>query len=121
VLPLVRKELPADKVRAFVALRMDEDLPGADAFLGRLFERLDCKERVTEEWCRGHDVPFISLTAAMRESARIGRQPYFTYNEHWTPIGHEVAAEEVHRRLAAGQSDGVTDVTAVVGDGGLGG
>lgn len=92
VMPLVRDTLPADKVRAFTNIRGKVELPPADEFLGRMFEYLDAKEDVTRQWCQKNGVAFVSLTEPLRDAVREGRQPFYTYDEHWSPIGHEVAA-----------------------------
>jgi hypothetical protein len=103
VLPLVRDKLPADKVRAFAALKAKDDLPEAQTFLNNLFDYLDVKEAVLEQWCRENSCPFISLTQKMRDNVARGRQVYFTYNEHFTPIGHQVTADAVHEFCSARQ------------------
>jgi hypothetical protein len=92
ILPLVWDTLPAEDVRAFVELRAKVELPPANAFMKNLLEYLSVKEAVTREWCARNDVPFISLTGPLRDAVWQGRQAYFTYNDHWTPVGHDVAA-----------------------------
>ena len=44
-------------------------------------------------------MPFVSATASLRAAAVSGTQVYFTYDQHWTPEGHEIVAEAVHRFL----------------------
>ncbi len=99
LLPLVAPTLPPQKIRAFAALRAKEDLPDAGEFLRSLMARLDVKERLTEEWCRALSISFLSLTPILRESVARGDQVYFTYNDHWTPVGHDAVAEAVFRFL----------------------
>lgn len=101
VLPLVRDELPADKVRAFTALRAKRDLPEPAEFMQTLFRHLDAKESLVRKWCDDNQVAMISLTEPLRDSVRQGQQAFYTYNEHWSPIGHAVAADAVHRFWAA--------------------
>lgn len=91
VLPLVKDTLPADKVRAFTALQAKKELPEPAVFLRNLFEYLDVQEAVVAQWCREQHVPFVSLTQPLRDAVAAGRQPYYTYNDHWSPVGHEVA------------------------------
>ncbi|HEY2944515.1 MAG TPA: SGNH/GDSL hydrolase family protein, partial [Vicinamibacteria bacterium] len=46
-------------------------------------------------------IPVLDLTAALRSANEEGgERPYFTYDGHWSPAGHRVAAEEVQRFLA---------------------
>ena len=52
------------------------------------------------EWCRRQSIPFVSLTGPLREAVSNGKQVYLTYDQHWTPVGHEVVAQAVHRYLA---------------------
>jgi hypothetical protein len=97
VLPLVADTLPADKVRAFAALRAKKELPDPQTFLRELLAALPAKETVLAQWCAGRSIPFISLTEPLRQAVLRGQQPYYTYNEHWTRVGQSVAAEAVYR------------------------
>ena len=55
------------------------------------------------------DIPVLDLTDALRRAGENGGQPYFTYDGHWTPLGHRVAAREVQRFLVGhGWVDGCT-------------
>jgi len=46
-------------------------------------------------------IPFLDLTGALRRANEGGgERPYFTYDGHWSPAGHRVAAQEVQRFLA---------------------
>jgi hypothetical protein len=47
-------------------------------------------------------IPVLDLTDALRRANDVGgERPYFTYDGHWTPTGHRVAALEVQGFLAA--------------------
>jgi hypothetical protein len=98
VLPLVRDRLDAEKVRAFTALRAKRELPPPKQFLDDMFKRLDMKESAVADWCRREGITFISLTQPLRREVANGRQVYLTYDDHWTPIGHEVVATVIHDR-----------------------
>ncbi|MGB2986031.1 MAG: SGNH/GDSL hydrolase family protein, partial [Phycisphaerae bacterium] len=97
MLPIVANRLPADKVRAFTTISYKKDLPEPDVFLANLLARVDARESVVGEWCRRESIPFISLAKALRETAIEGAQVYYTYDQHWTPHGHEVVADAVSR------------------------
>ena len=97
-LPLAAAALPAEQVRAFAALKL-EDLPEADAFLENLLARLGSKETVTHQFCRAQGIAYLSTTPGLRELAGRGRQAYYTYDQHWTPLGHQVVAQVVHEHL----------------------
>jgi len=97
VLPLVRDHLPAAKVRAFAALRDKRELPEPEVYLENLMAYLGVKEAVLQAWCEENSIALVSLTEALRDSVRRAEQVYFTYNAHWTPVGHAVAADVVHQ------------------------
>lgn len=99
-LPLLADRLPAAHVRAFTQLSVKERLPEADAFLDTLFARVEAKELAVSAWCARQSIPFIELTTALRDAVGSGSQVYFTYDQHWTPEGHEVVAEVVGRYFA---------------------
>ncbi|KAA3627410.1 MAG: hypothetical protein DWQ08_07835, partial [Proteobacteria bacterium] len=56
-------------------------------------------ERVVEDYFRSRGITFVSLTGALRAAARRGVQTYFTYDQHWTPDGHQVVAAELIEAL----------------------
>jgi len=95
VMPPLRDTLPAEKVRAFVAMKADETLPPAEEFMRRLMEGFEVKESLTRQWCERNGAAFFSLTRPLRAAAGHGRQVYYTYNEHWSPVGHEVVADAI--------------------------
>lgn len=95
VMPTVARQLPAERVRAFTAISFKGDLPDAPTFMAALLERIDDTEQVVREYCEREGIHFISTTEALQESIRCGQQAYFTYDQHWTPEGHEVAAKVI--------------------------
>lgn len=92
--PLVCERLPADKVRAFAALNARR-LPPADEFTQQVLAGLEVKESVLAEFCHSEGIEFVSLTGPLREGLWRGRQLYYTYDQHWTPEGHEAVAQTV--------------------------
>jgi len=93
VLPLVADRLPSDKVHAFAMLQAEDvKLPDASSFLPGLLNRLDVMEESLTGWCREKEIELLSLTKPMREAVAQGRQTYYTYDDHWTPVGHDIAA-----------------------------
>jgi hypothetical protein len=98
-LPVVIDDVPADKIRAFMALRHKKSLPDAETFVSELRERADDRETVVTSWCRQQAIPVVSVTEPLRQAAIAGAQVYFTYDQHWTPDGHRVVAEEVARTI----------------------
>lgn len=96
MMPLSRNRLPIDDVHAFCSLRSDK-LPDPNTFFDNLFAFLPSKETVVRQWCERNNVLFCSTTETLRQRASEGEQVYYTYDQHWTPDGHEIVAETVHR------------------------
>ncbi len=94
-MPLAREAMPADKLRTFAALRLKGDIPEAEEFKEQFFAHLDDQEEVVADWCGKNDVPFLSLTPLLADHMQRGEQVFFTYDEHWTPKGHEVVAAAI--------------------------
>ncbi len=105
VLPLARQRLLARQVRAFLAYR-EKSLPPADEFIGELIKRLDTRESALAEFCRAASIEFCSLTRPLQESMQAGEQVYFTYDQHWTPIGNRVTADVVAKLFDDGHVGG---------------
>ncbi|MHC4623206.1 MAG: SGNH/GDSL hydrolase family protein [Planctomycetota bacterium] len=98
LLPLISDKLPADKLRAFLALK-NKDLPPADELIDILIPRLEHREAVIEEFCRAETIEFVSLTEPLREEILRASQVYYTYDQHWTPVGQKIAANALCRHL----------------------
>lgn len=98
VMPLAADRVPPEALRAFAALKR-RDLPEADVFARRLYGRLGDQQRVVREFARERGVTFVSTTRALARATAAGRQTYYTYDQHWTPEGHEIASAEIARVL----------------------
>ena len=94
VLPLVRDRVRAEALHAFAAVRAD-DLPPPAPFERELWGRLNSQERVFREFCWDEGIEFVSPTEALREQAAEGVQVYYTYDQHWTRLGHGIVAREI--------------------------
>ena len=70
------------------------DLP-ADAAPG-IAELNDLPERLSE-CCLAVEVPCLDLAPALKKAAGQGTLTYFVDDEHWSPEGHAVVAEELAR------------------------
>jgi hypothetical protein len=124
VLPLMQSRLPADKVRAFAALKTNRKLPPAVEFLDTLFHNLEVQESVVAEFCKKNSIEFVSTTQELRKKVAQGQQMYFTYDTHWTPLGHRVVAEVIYQywglttigQLAGGSIDSSWPLTSLGGD-----
>ena len=97
VMPLVQERIPADQLLQFVRYKdkkLDKNAD-AEAFKRDVFARLDVQEQEVMAWCTAKQVECVSTTAALRQAAAEGRQVYFTYDQHWTPEGNAVVAEQL--------------------------
>jgi hypothetical protein len=94
LMPLVVDRLPVEKVRAFCRLG-SKRVPDAKTLMANLVPYLDSRVAVVQRWCAAQSIPFVDTTEALREAISQGQQVYFTYDQHWTPLGHEVVARTV--------------------------
>ncbi len=92
VMPLVRDAIPADQLRNFAAYQQ-KDLPAADEFKQEVFERMDNEQQVFLDECHAQQWSCLSLTKAMQDAMQQGEQVYYSYDQHWTPEGHRIAAD----------------------------
>lgn len=90
--PLMKNRLPAEQLRAFMSLKK-KNLPAAKELMDILLSRLDVQESAMKEFCQKESVEFVSLTGALRQAVAEGTQVYFTYDQHWSPPGHEIVAQ----------------------------
>jgi len=74
-------------------------LPPEDEPMEIVLKHLPIQESVVEEFCRRESIGFVSLTEPLRGKILEGQQAYFTYDQHWTPIGQQVAAETLHQYM----------------------
>lgn len=98
LLPLITKTVLPGQLRAFMALK-GKNLPPADKLLDVLLPRLDVQESAVRDFCRTESIEFISLTEPLRRIIAEGAQAYFTYDQHWTPLGHKIVAETLAQYL----------------------
>ena len=94
LLPIIKNKVSPESLRAFMSLKVS-NLPPADKLIDIVLTRLDIKESAVKKFCQQESVEFISLTEPLREDITLGRQLYFTYDDHWTPIGHKVVADTI--------------------------
>jgi len=95
LLPLIRHKVPPESLRAFMALK-ENNLPPTYKLMDIVLAHVEMKESVVKKFCQQESIEFVSLTEPLRQSIAQGRQLYFTYDDHWTPIGHEVAANTIY-------------------------
>jgi hypothetical protein len=96
LLPIIQHKVSPESLRAFMLLKAS-NLPPTDKLIDTVLTRLDIKESEVKKFCREESIEFVSLTEPLREGINLGRQLYFTYDDHWTPIGHEVVANTISR------------------------
>lgn len=98
VLPLVKDDIPAEQLRYFSTFKQ-KHLPPAEQFKQQLFENLDSEQKVVLDFCETQGIDCIALTDALRSATAAGRQTYFSYDQHWTPDGHMIAASAIEQFL----------------------
>ncbi|MEA2082846.1 MAG: hypothetical protein U9O82_01115 [Thermodesulfobacteriota bacterium] len=74
-------------------------MPAPDKTVQTLLANMDAQEEAVKELCKQESIEFISLTDELRRTIRKGNQAYYTYDMHWSPVGHRVVAETVYRYL----------------------
>ncbi len=89
--PLLGGVVAPDTIRNYVSLKLD-DLPAGGEVYRQLCENVETTEDATRAFCGTQQIAFVSLTAPLRAAVAAGEQPYFSYDQHWTPVGHGVAA-----------------------------
>lgn len=104
--PLVADRVDPAKVRAFTAISIKGELPEPREFLLELTRNIEAREQVVGRWCVQEGIPYLGLTSSLRAAASAGTQVYYTYDQHWTPPGHEVVAGVVDEFVRAKLSDG---------------
>lgn len=100
VLPLVRDAVPAEALRAFAAYKK-RDLPPAGRFAEQVYGSLDAIEGVFFDFCSAEALRCASTTEALRRALAAGEQVYFSYDQHWTRVGHALVADLVEAELRA--------------------
>jgi hypothetical protein len=98
LMPLICNNISPETLREFMALKAKK-LPPADRLKNTVLSRLDIEEFAVKEFCRQESIEFISLTESLRRGTALGRQLYFTYDDHWTPLGHETVANTINNYI----------------------
>jgi hypothetical protein len=111
LLPLLQEKVAPQQLRAFMALKQ-RNLPPAEKLIDVTLSRLDVQESAMQEFCRQHSIDFVSLTTPLRQAVLEGRQAYFTYDQHWTPIGNVVTADTLAKYLNNVATTGPRELSA---------
>ncbi|HDS85582.1 MAG TPA: hypothetical protein ENN97_10365 [Phycisphaerales bacterium] len=85
------ERVDAGQLRAFLSTRIS-DLPEPKEFAAKIKEGTQVRERVFRQYCDENGIAFISLTEQLRRQTRNGVQTYYSFDQHWTPDGHEAVA-----------------------------
>jgi hypothetical protein len=101
VLPLVREQIAPEALRDFLALGARDELPPPGELAETIYAGLDSRENVMRAWCRERGIEMHSATQPLRERMARGEQVYFTYDQHWTELGHAAVGEGLARSLAS--------------------
>jgi hypothetical protein len=97
--PLVERSLGPEELQRsidFVSSYNHMQLRTADIHANRL-----AQNELMREFCAGAGISFLDLTPALEQAAASGRAVYFADDAHWNAAGHEIAAQELAKFLAA--------------------
>jgi len=97
ILPLIADTTSAEQLHYYASLKQDVEEP--EEFKKNLLKSIDSINTVVKEYCEANKVGFVDLTEPLRAHARKGDQIYFTYDQHWSPIGHKIAADAISEYL----------------------
>ncbi len=92
------KNIGAEQLHLFGSYRV-KNIPDAATFKRNVFAWLNSQEQVFMAFCQKHDIECVSTAPALIAATKAGQQTYFTYDQHWTPIGNEVVAELMQNYL----------------------
>lgn len=98
VLTAAQQSLDAGRLHAFMALK-EHNLPPAAELVPQVIHRLGGLESMVAQDCLQKDIAFVSLTEMLQDKMATGRRVYFTYDQHWTPEGHQVVADYLAQTL----------------------
>jgi len=107
LMPLLMDRLTDAQLHAFMSLKAD-DLPAPGQLKEVLAGRLDVMESAVQHFCEVQSIEFVSLVEPLRAAIAQGRQAYFTYDQHWTPVGHEIVAGVLAEYVGGSDADGPT-------------
>ena len=103
-MPLIAEKVPPQQLHAFMAIRHN-NLPPVEKTPETLLTRHKIQESATRDFCKTESIEFLSLTEPLRKATAQGIQTYFTYDQHWTPLGHKIAADVLTQYLTGSQTD----------------
>ncbi|GJL83829.1 MAG: hypothetical protein DHS20C01_34630 [marine bacterium B5-7] len=110
MLPLVINQLDGRRVLRYLQLLGERLPPALDDVrdsdqLEQALERHEASiEKVVGSYYHKRGITFVSLTAALRQASASGVQCYFTYDQHLTPDGHRIIADELLNALGLNPS-----------------
>ncbi len=102
LLPLLKESVTSEELHEFMAIKADK-LPAPEKAMEVMLSRVEIQEEATADFCRGEGIDFVSVTGPLRAAIAEGRQAYFTYDQHWTPLGHKIAADRIYEYLKASE------------------
>ncbi len=89
-----KDHIPAEQLHRFLAYK-EKKLPPADELKQGIYSNLDSQENVIRAFCEEQGMRFVSTTKPLQKKSVLGVQPYYTYNQHWTPDGNRIVAETI--------------------------
>ena len=103
LMPLIKDKISAEQLLAYMALKK-KNLPPHKELIDALLNRVEVQESMMKDFCQQQSIEFISLTGPLRLEITNGTQAYFTYDQHWSPAGHEIVAKVLSDYLKNSQA-----------------
>ena len=97
--PLVERSFPPAKIQEavdFYCRYNNMPLCAAEVNAQRL-----AMNALVQDFCAQQEIPMLDLTAALTSDVSAGRETYFPDDTHWNENGHDLAARELAKFIAA--------------------
>lgn len=93
VLPLIdKKTISPEKLYKYVFMETGS-ADECEQFLDKIYNNLEVQEETLRTFCADDSITFISFTKPLRAAiTKNNAQVYYTFDQHWSPDGHKVAA-----------------------------
>lgn len=102
---LIGERVSAEELHAFVALRR-RPVPPPAVLRAAVLANLHAREEALRAFCEREGIELLSTTASLAEATRAGRQVFYSYDQHWTPQGHDLVAALLAELLSAPAAEG---------------
>jgi hypothetical protein len=99
MLPFIAENVPASEFRDFLSLEY-KNIPPPEKIYSELLSNADVIENTLAKFCGERGIEFIDMKQNLRDEMQKGSQCYFSYDQHWSPAGHVLAAKIISEKIA---------------------